>query len=283
MDGVFPGAFETWKGDPWKSRLAFIVAHGFHGTSVGRKDFQNPEKAAFLRRLHEEKGLRFAVHLSLDYREDPESGRKRLEEEARGLCQLHEATPLLADIGLVLGGGGHRFDREVPVEKQLDLLSSQLTSAAAIAAAADLPMVIENHADYYVSDLVSLCERVPGLGIQLDTGNCFLVGERPDLIPESAFPFVQATHWKDHFVRPNARELRLELTGATLGRGYAGLEGIYEKLLRLHPDPSSIRMRMEWVPDPQRDPWDCFADSLAHFRWISGGRFNGRVNKKWNP
>ncbi len=282
MDGVFPGAFETWQGDQWKNRLAFIAAHGFHGTSVGRQAVFDTEKRAFLEQLHRKQGLCFGVHLSIDYHEERGAGKKRLEEEVHELCEIQQSVPMFSDIGLVLAGDGHRFDRDVPVGQQLDILSDQLRSAAALAAAAELPLVVENHADYYISDLVSLCKRVPGLGIQLDTGNCFLIGERPDLIPDAAFPFVQATHWKDHYVHPNARELRFELTGATLGQGHVGLHGMYERLLRLHPDPASVRMRVEWVPDPDRDPWNCFDDSLAHLREISDGHFSGRINKEWN-
>lgn len=59
VEGVFPGVLETGKDGPWKNRLAFIKAHGFHGTSVGRTDFQDLEKVTFHRRLHEDKGLRF--------------------------------------------------------------------------------------------------------------------------------------------------------------------------------------------------------------------------------
>ncbi|MFW5789599.1 MAG: hypothetical protein ACOCW3_06650, partial [Spirochaetota bacterium] len=42
-----------------------------------------------------------------------------------------------------------------------------------------LPLAWENHRDYYVSDVVELCRRVPNMGLFLDTGNTYLIGERP--------------------------------------------------------------------------------------------------------
>jgi len=119
-----------------------------------------------------------------------------------------------------------------------------------------------------------------GLEIMLDTGNCFLIGERPDLIPDEAFPLVKATHWKDHYVRPNARTLMFEIAGATLGEGHVGLEAIYERLLRLHPDPSSVLLMIEWVPDPNKNALVCLEDSKKHLAKLSRGRFPRREEER---
>jgi sugar phosphate isomerase/epimerase len=65
-----------------------------------------------------------------------------------------------------------------------------------------LPFGIENHCDFYISDLVMVCQAVPHLGILLDTGNTFVIGEKPLPAFKEAAPYVISTHFKDHFVRP---------------------------------------------------------------------------------
>lgn len=278
MDGVFPGAFELWRGDQWANRKRFVAERGFHGSGVAVGDLTDPDRTGLLYELAESRSQRYAVHAGVDYREEETVAGGRLAESVGRILEFHKRLPL-THFTVVVKVPGNRFDREFPLSRQMEILASQLHPVVECCRAEDLPVAIENHGDYYVSDLIELCGRVPGLEIQLDTGNCYLIGERPDLIPEAAFPLVRSTHWKDHFVRPNHVNLSFDLTGATLGRGHAGLDAIYERLLRLHPDPASICMRVEWVPDPERDALECFADSLDHLKHLSMGRFSGSVGK----
>jgi len=277
MAGVFPGELELWRGDEWANKVRFVAEQGFSGGCIGVGDLRDPVRRSFLAGLAQTHAQRQAVHLGVRYQVESETARERLAAEITTVLEARREVPL-AFVCIVAEGESHRFDRVISLAEQLERLSAQLAPVVERCRAQGLPVVIENHADYYISDLIELCERTPGLGIQLDTGNCFLIGERPDLIPEAAFPLVQSTHWKDVYVRPNEQSLHFELTGATLGKGHAGLETIFARLLALHPDPASIRMMIEWVPDPQRDPRECLADSKRHLEKLSGGIFP--VNKR---
>jgi sugar phosphate isomerase/epimerase len=272
MAGVFPGELELWRGDEWANQHRFVAQQGFSGGGIGVSDLADNAHRAILRDLARSHGQRYCVHVGLDYRDPVEVTHARLAAELATLLRFREEVPV-AFVAIVVTGGGHRFDRAVPLERQLEILSAGLKLLVAGCRQAGIPVAIENHGDYYVSDLVTLCLQTPGLEIMVDTGNCFLIGERPDLIPDEAFPLVRATHWKDHFVKPNPAILHFELTGATLGGGHVGLEQIFERLIALHPDPAGIRMMIEWVPDPDRDPRECLVDSKRHLEKISGGIF----------
>ena len=272
MAGVFPGELELWRGDEWANQRRFVAEQGFSGGAVGLGDLANAGRRGLLRSLAESHGQEQMVHIGLDYREPAAVTSARLEAEVSTLLSFRDEVPLTG-VALVVEGDAHRFDRNVSLARQLECLDTALAPMVARCRDAGLPVAIENHGDYYVSDLVELCGRTPGLEILLDTGNCFLIGERPDTLPPEAFPLVRATHWKDHFVKPNPHTLHFELTGATLGGGHVGLESLFSRLCALHPDPASIRMMIEWVPDPQRDARTCFADSKKHLEKISGGQF----------
>ena len=276
MAGVFPGELELWRGDEWANRVRFVADQGFSGGAVSVSDLENADRRALLRQLAETRGQSQTVHLLIDYLEPIEAARARLMAQANVILKNRAEVPIIC-LDLVVWGGenrfANRFDREFSLERQFEILSTLLAPLVAHCRAAGLPVVIENHGDYYVSDLVTLCRATPGLEILFDTGNCFLVGERPDLVPAEAFPLIRATHWKDHWVKPNLHTLHFELTGATLGAGHAGLDSIFDRLCALHPDPASVIMQIEWVPDPARNVLECFADSKRHLEKISGGMF----------
>jgi sugar phosphate isomerase/epimerase len=272
MAGVFPGAFELWRGDQWLNRLRFVALQGFHGGGIAARDLAEPAKVAALEALAAEYGQRQQVHLTVNYRDPVAAIQRQLLDEAQRIVAAHRLLPL-AGVAVIVGGGGHRFDRTLSLNQQLTTLAAGLAPAVDCLRGAGLAVGIENHGDYYLSDLVALCEATPGLGIQLDTGNCFLIGERPDMIPDAALERVCSTHWKDHHVAPDHKELAFRITGATLGRGAVGLTALYDRLLAVHPDPGTITMMVEWVPDPERDPLVCFADSCRHLETLAAGRF----------
>lgn len=271
--GVFPGALGVYNdGDLFTNKLQWVADRGFHGGHVAVESLANPDHRAVL------------DHLAASHRQAWFVGFHPAvtgpEQEVADTLARHANDMIAARKGLdlpiasvVIPGGAHRFMRDLPLADQLDRVTRLLTPLVDRLGAEGVTVAIENHADYYVSDLVDLCGRVPGLTLMLDTGNCFLIGERPDLIPDAAYPLVSCTHFKDHWVRPDLKSLSFQLTGATLGEGYVGLEAIYHKLLSLHPDPASIRLTTEWVPDPEKDPLDCFNASARFLERLSNGHF----------
>lgn len=272
MAGVFPGALGLYEGDAWANKLNFVADRGFQGSGVDAGVLADDSRVGFLRRLSERRGQHYFVHYGICLTPGADTAGRDYREEVKNHIALSSGMPLPV-AQFVLQGGLHRFDRRFPIEQQLEKLAGALLPLVARLSEAGIVCAIENHADFYVSDLVSLCQAVPGLTILLDTGNCFLIGERPDQIPDVAFPLISSTHLKDHWARPDPGELSFKLTGATLGEGHVGLGALFEKLCRLHPDPESIRMMVEWVPDPAKDARACLNESMAYLENLSQGHF----------
>jgi sugar phosphate isomerase/epimerase len=133
---------------------------------------------------------------------------------------------------------------------------------------------IENHNDYLVTDLIELCDQVPNLGIFWDTGNSCMTGETPLVVSRQVVPYVVGTHFKDFTCYPDTKELKLVVTGASLGDGDVGLEQIYRDLIELNPAPEKLVMEFELVPDPKLNPLEslerskCFVERISGFPFI---------------
>ncbi|MBD3244356.1 MAG: TIM barrel protein, partial [Chitinivibrionales bacterium] len=123
---------------------------------------------------------------------------------------------------------------------------------------------IENHGDYYCSDLVRLCKETPHLGIFFDTGNTYLVGEQSLPACREAAPYVIGTHFKDHIVYPDPSELKFVITGAALGEGHVGLAEMYRILL--DEAPGDLVLQWEMVPPKTMDAYECLKRSWAFIK-----------------
>jgi len=115
---------------------------------------------------------------------------------------------------------------------------------------------------------VTLCERTPDLGIFLDTGNTYLIGEQPIPAFEAAAPYTVGTHFKDHYVCPklDARPLHFEVAGSPLGDGDVPLRACYDLLLAQAPHPEALVMEIEMIRPDDMDAMTCFERSLAFIR-----------------
>ena len=157
-----------------------------------------------------------------------------------------------------------------PLAAQLDRLARLLPPLVQRCVEMELPFGIENHGDYYCSDLVALCQEVPHLGIFLDTGNTFLIGEAPMPAFEAAAPYVVGSHFKDHHVRPclDARPLHFEVGPSVIGEGNVPLRECYQLLREQAPHPDRLVMEIELIPPPDLDPVVAFERSLAFVRTL---------------
>ena len=91
---------------------------------------------------------------------EPDEARRRTDAALEGLARWkHRVRAPIVTTG---AGGPNRFTRTPPLDEQLDILAERLAPVARGCRELGLPFGIENHGDYYVSDLVSLCRRVPG-------------------------------------------------------------------------------------------------------------------------
>jgi sugar phosphate isomerase/epimerase len=172
------------------------------------------------------------------------------DERRRGIDRCLEAVETLpammrTPIFTTTAGRYHRFMRSPSLEQQMDGLAEALAPVARAAHRGGCPLGIENHGDYYCSDLAALCERTPHLGIFLDTGNTFLIGERPVPAVRDAAPYVVGTHFKDHQVSPRFRPLGFEIRGAVPGEGDVGLREAYRILVENAPAPDGLAMILE--------------------------------------
>jgi len=167
-------------------------------------------------------------------------------------------------------GAGHRFDRLMPLETKLEKLSKSMAITAEVCARTGYPLAVENHGDYYCSDFATLCDMTPNLHIFLDTGNTFLIGERPVEAFEVAAPYTIGTHFKDHFVQPNPSTLHFELDGAPLGAGDVELKKCYEILMEKAPNPQGIVMEVELVVPKDSDPIKGLEASIEFINSLEG-------------
>ena len=85
-----------------------------------------------------------------------------------------------------------------------------LKTYAPQANAQGVTLAIENHQDFSSAELAGFCDEFgPGVGITLDTGNTFPVGESPLDFTRRVAPYVQHVHLKDYRVQFSPEGFRL--------------------------------------------------------------------------
>jgi sugar phosphate isomerase/epimerase len=266
---VWPGSFLTRDPDPLIARLKFIAHYGLQTTGIGLEQVADMSAAERdrLGQFLADHDLSLTIHVHPTYFDpDPDAARRSVDRALDWLERYHAL--LRSRLVTTSGGGYHRFTRRPSLAEQLERLASLLPPLAAGCHQLGLPFGIENHGDYYCSDLVALCQQVPHLGIFLDTGNTYLIGEAPMPAFQAAAPYVVGTHFKDHRVRPrpDARPLHFEVGPAVLGEGDVPLRECYQLLLAQAPQPQALVMEIELIPPPEIAPLEAFEKSLAFVR-----------------
>ena len=268
--GVWPADYGIWEAeDQWMAKLEFVVRHGFRSTDFPLEQMREPARRDQVASFVAEHDLRLTVGVGPNWFGDEPGAATRTIDEF--LHDLESYGGLLRTPFVRVGGGGlHRFMERPCLEEQLDRLAESFPPLTSACRDLGYRCCIENHGDYYCSDLVALCQRVPNLHIFLDTGNTYLIGEKPIPAAREAAPYTIGTHFKDHCVHPVLSPLRFEIEGATLGEGHVGLREIYEILLESAPSPEELIMQWELVPpkdmnalESLRQSWE-FVRSLRH-------------------
>lgn len=269
--GVFPGEFGVYQGDVQMNKLQFAVDHGFQCAHIPFKELQSgEERREQIGNFVEQNDFPLSIGIHADwFNEDRDVPRRQIDEF---LDALDTVGPLVRAPIITMGAGRvHRFMAKPSLQEQMDVLAELLTPLAKGCHEAGRPLGIENHGDYYCSDLVELCRRVLHLGIFLDTGNTYLIGEQSVPACREAAPYTIGTHFKDHLVHPDPSTLTFVIGGAALGEGHVGLEQIYRDLLELAPDPEKLVMQWELVPPKGEDPFQALERSWAFIRRLTGG------------
>lgn len=245
--GVFRGDTNVHKGDATMNRLRWTVAHGFKSAPFPLCEIKDPARRDQIARFVADHDLQLTVHFGISR---VGCARDEIRRATDDFLSDLEAYGELLRVPIVhtAAGGVHRFLAEPSREKQLDWLAANLAPLAQGCHDLGRPLGIENHGDYYCSDLVELCQRTPHLGIFLDTGNCFLIGEPPLPACRQAAPFVIGGHFKDHTVAPDADTLAFRLQGAVLGHGHVGLGEIWRDLMTRAANPGKLVLQWELIP-----------------------------------
>ncbi len=270
--GVFPGEFEIWKGDQTFRKLEFMAANGFASTSISLTELQDPERRDRIARFVADHDLQLSAHLyHRFFRDDLETLQRKTDEFLKDLDTFGDL--IRCPIVTFCAGPVHRFMESPSLEEQMDLLATVCGPLAKGCHELNRPLGIENHGDYYCGDLVELCKRVEHLGIFLDTGNCFLIGEEPIPACRQAAPYTIGTHLKDHLVHPDPKELKFVLEGCPLGSGHVGLGQIYQDLIQLAPNPPGLILQWEMIPPKEgMDAWECLKQSWDFIRTLPEAR-----------
>ena len=167
-----------------------------------------------------------------------------------------------------LAGPVHRFMADPPLDRQLEIIEREMAPFAAGLAELGLSLAWENHGDYYVSDVVELCRGVPNMRLFLDTGNTYLMGERPLPAIELGAPYAVGTHFKDQRVRPRpgARPIHFEVAPAVTGEGDVPLREAYRILRERAAEPDDLVMEIELIPPAGVEPEEAMRRSVEFIR-----------------
>lgn len=264
--GVWYGEYLEADPDPFRARLKFLVNKGFRCTGASLQDLasKDPAERDWIIQFLAENNLGLTLRPKVNWIHGTDDEANQAIDESLDLlakCK-DDFRCLLVTVG---AGRVHRFMRDPDLPTQLERLSTRLGKLARGVETLGLKTGIENHGDYYISDLVQVCEAAKPLGIFLDTGNTYLCGEAPLPAFKEAVPYVVGSHFKDHFVtpRPDTRPLSFQIQAAVLGEGDVPLKACYDLLIAGHPDPDSLVMEFELIPPRDRDPMKSMDDSIA--------------------
>ncbi len=260
--GVWPGEFNTWQGDRTMNQLRFLADHGFESGHITLNEVRDPARRDEIAQFVAEHDLKMSVGVHFRWFDTPLDEIHRKADEF--LEELRQYGDLLQTPIVTTGAGIHRFVRSPSLEDRIDRLSKAFAPIAQACHEMGRPFGIENHGDYYIEDLVKLCQITPHMGIFLDTGNTYLIGEKSVPACIEAAPYTIGTHFKDHYVAPNSRELKFEIDGAALGSGDVGLAEAYRALL--DHAPGNLVLQWEMVPKRGSDAWECLEQSWSFVR-----------------
>jgi len=109
-------------------------------------------------------------------------------------------------------------------------IRAALADSAPLAADHGVTLAIENHQDFGSAELLDFCaEAGDSVGITLDTGNTFPVGEAPLAFARAVAPLVRHVHLKDY--RVQATDEGYRLVRCAIGDGAVPVREVLELLL----------------------------------------------------
>ncbi|REE57442.1 sugar phosphate isomerase/epimerase [Paenibacillus taihuensis] len=271
--GPWYGELTAHTGHVQMDRLHMLREKGFEVFSAGLSDLMQlpeAERRELLAQL-DACGMELAVYAGYPYitadADEVAARNEQILSSLAALCELKKPAIVMTHAHYT-----SRFDKRFPLDVALKRLSAALAPLAAGCKELGTKLALENHADFYCSDLVTVCLNTPDLWIFLDTGNTFLIGERPLEAFQAAAPYVIGTHFKDHQVRPvlDANPLYFEVDGSVLGEGDVPLQDCYELLLAHAPFPEELIMEIEMVCPAGVSPIEALEKSITYIQSLDG-------------
>jgi 3-oxoisoapionate decarboxylase len=114
-----------------------------------------------------------------------------------------------------------------------------LAKYAPMAEAEGCRLAIENHQDFGSEELADFCREFgPAMGITIDTGNTFPVGEAPLDFVRRVAPFVQHVHLKDYRVQFTDEGYRL--IRCAIGDGAVPLKTMLAEIAKYHTHMNAV-------------------------------------------
>jgi 3-oxoisoapionate decarboxylase len=185
-------------------------------------------------------------------------------ESALRSARLLDARVIRLGLSPVLEGSRNAWG-----EKWTDLqkaIHDGLSKYAPMAEAEGRILSIENHQDFGSQELVDFCGRYgPAMGITLDTGNTFPVGEAPMDFVRRVAPLVRHVHLKDYRVQFTDEGYRL--IRCAIGDGAVPLKDMLAEIAKHHNhinavlEPGALEARHIRYHDPSW--WQGYAPMLA--------------------
>jgi sugar phosphate isomerase/epimerase len=263
--GGWMGALYRSAPDPYKTQIELLAEHDLHATGWGSRELMamEPARREEIAGWLEQHDIQVTLGIGYDYFTADEG------EVQRGLDTIAEALQVLPRLmrSTVCTTGAprhiHRFTREPSLPKQLDILTERLGPVAELAQKAGLKVAYHNVVRY-CSDIAEICRRVPNFGFVFDTGNCFLVGDRPAQAARDAAPYTFSMHFKDHYAMPSLQHpMGVHIRGAVPGQGDVGLREVWEIVKAGAPDPDRLVVEMEIDPVEGMDQREALEQAIA--------------------
>jgi 3-oxoisoapionate decarboxylase len=158
-------------------------------------------------------------------------------ESALRSARLLNAKVIRLGLSPVLEGSRNAWG-----EKWLELqhvIREALKTYAPMAEAEGRKLSIENHQDFGSDELVDFCREFgPAMGITLDTGNTFPVGEAPMDFVRRVAPFVQHVHLKDYRVQFSDEGYRL--IRCAIGDGAVPFREMLSEIAKHHSHMNAV-------------------------------------------
>lgn len=255
------------KNDPIQNRIKFFDHFGLKLFRLGIAELEKltiEQRDSLLGQI-KERGMKCFPGVYMKYMElsaeEAQLQAQKIAVDLRKYREFYQGT--FVHTGL---GAGHRFDRTATVEAKLEKLAKGMAPLARVCRDLGTPLGVENHGDFYVSDIVQLCKMTPNLWLFLDTGNTYLLGEKPlPAIIEGA-PYTIGTHFKDHRVQPNYKTLHFEVEGSALGEGDVPLRECWKILKECSPFKDRLMMEIEMISPKGTNPMEAMQKSVEFVR-----------------